>query len=65
MVPTGRATAMAPGLRESLRHIEVVLGVEPFSPEKSRRRFVIAVNDHVTAVSVAPLSRELQKVAPG
>ena len=65
MVPTGRAMAMAPGLRESLRHIEIVLGVEPFSPEKSQRRFVIAANDHVTAVIVAPLSRELQKVAPG
>ena len=65
MVPTGRATAMAPGLRDALRHIEVVLGVEPFSPGKSRRRFVIAANDHITAVIVAPLSRELQKVAPG
>lgn len=65
MVPTGRATAMAPGVRDSLRRIDVVLGVEPFSPEKSRRRFVLAANDHVTAVIVAPLSRELQKVAPG
>lgn len=65
MVPTGRATAMAPGLRDSLRRIEVVLGVEPFSAEKSTRRFVIAANDHVTAVIVAPLSRELQEVAPG
>ncbi|MBB3181926.1 LysR substrate-binding domain-containing protein [Variovorax sp. Sphag1AA] len=65
MVPTGRATAMAPMLRESLRRIEDALGVEPFSPERSTRRFVIAANDHVTVVLVAPLSRELQKVAPG
>ena len=65
MVPTGRAMAMAPALRESLRRIEDALGVEPFSPDKSRRRFVIAANDHVTAVIVAPLSRELQEAAPG
>jgi DNA-binding transcriptional LysR family regulator len=64
MVPTGRAAAMAPTLRDSLRRIEDALGVEPFSPDKSRRRFVIAANDHVTAVIVAPLSRELQEAAP-
>jgi DNA-binding transcriptional LysR family regulator len=65
MVPTGRATAMAPTLRDALRRIEDALGVEPFSPERSGRRFVIAANDHVTAVIIAPLSRELQESAPG
>lgn len=65
MVPTGRATAMAPSLRDSLRRIEATLGVEPFSPDRSQRKFVIAANDHTTAVIVAPLSRELQKAAPG
>jgi DNA-binding transcriptional LysR family regulator len=65
MVPTARATAMAPALRDALRRIETTLGVEPFSPEQSTRRFVIAANDHVTAVIVAPLARELQTVAPG
>ena len=65
MVPTGRAATMAPALRDALRRIEATLGVEPFSPEKSARRFVIAANDHVTAVIAAPLSRELQGAAPG
>jgi DNA-binding transcriptional LysR family regulator len=65
MVPTGRATAMAPVLRESLRRIEDTLGVLPFSADTSSRRFVIAANDHVTAVIVAPLSRALHKLAPG
>ncbi|PLQ00449.1 LysR substrate-binding domain-containing protein [Cupriavidus pauculus] len=64
MVPTGRATAMAPILLDALRRIEYALGVEPFSPDISRRRFVIAANDHITAVILAPLSRTLQKVAP-
>lgn len=65
MVPTSRATAMAPGLQDSLRRIAAVLGVEAFAPESSRRRFVIAANDHLTAVIVAPLSCALQGLAPG
>lgn len=65
MVPTGRATAMAPTLRDSLRRIDAAMGVEPFVPEQTNRRFVIAANDHVTAVLMAPLSRQLQETAPG
>lgn len=65
MAPTARANAMAPALRECLRRIDATLGVERFVPESSRRRFVIAANDHVTAVILAPLSRKLQELAPG
>jgi DNA-binding transcriptional LysR family regulator len=65
MVPTGRASAMAPGLRDCLRRIEATLGVQPFSAEQSNRRFVIAANDHVTVVILAPLARRLQEAAPG
>jgi DNA-binding transcriptional LysR family regulator len=65
MVPTGRASAMAPSLRDSLRRIEATLGVEPFAPERSSRHFTIAANDHLTVVIVAPLSRELRAAAPG
>ncbi len=64
MAPTGRALAMAPALRDALRRIEATLGVAPFSPAQSARRFVIAANDHVTAVVVAPLARALQAAAP-
>lgn len=65
MIPTARATEMAPVLRDALRRIESTLGAEPFSPTQSRRRFVIAANDHVTAVIVARLSRELSETARG
>lgn len=64
MVPTGRASAMAPTLRDSLRRIEATLGAEHFEPKQSTRRFVIAANDHLTAVIIAPLSRVLQQAAP-
>ncbi|WP_395321917.1 LysR substrate-binding domain-containing protein [Variovorax sp. UC74_104] len=64
LAPTGRASAMAPVLRDALRRIEATLGVEPFEPAHSSRRFVIAANDHVTAVIVAQLLRALQQAAP-
>src|SRR5689334_298402 len=35
MVPTARAAAMAPDLRDCLRRIEATLGVEPFVPKAS------------------------------
>lgn len=65
MQPTGRASAMAPALRDALRRIEATLGVEPFDPALSSRRFTIAANDHITAVIVAGLTRALQQAAPG
>ena len=64
MIATGRASSMAPSLRDSLRRIEATLGVEPFIAKTSKRRFVIAANDHLTGVIIAPLSRELQRTAP-
>ncbi len=64
MVPTARAAAMADGLRDSLRRIEATLGVKPFDPGKSTRRFAIAANDHLTAVMVAELSRLMIEEAP-
>lgn len=64
MVPTGGALRMAPTLRDALRRIEATLGVAPFSPASSQRQFVIAANDHVTAVLIAPLVRKLRRAAP-
>ena len=64
MVPTARATAMADELRGALRRIEATLGVEPFDPLQSTRRFTIAANDHLTVVLVAELSRLMVVEAP-
>lgn len=65
MVPTGRALEMAPTLRDALRRIESALGAEVFQPQASAQRFVIAANDHMTVVLLAPLLRQLQAGAPG
>jgi DNA-binding transcriptional LysR family regulator len=64
MAPTARAMAMADDLRSSLRRIEATLGVEPFDPLKSTRRFTIATNDHLTLVLIAELSRLMAVEAP-
>lgn len=65
MAPTGGALRLAPTLRDALRRIEAALDLTPFVPRSSQRRFVIAANDHVTAVLVAPLTRKLHRAAPG
>jgi DNA-binding transcriptional LysR family regulator len=65
MVPTGRAAAMAVELRDSLSRIEATLGIERFDVKTSQRRFVLAANDHLTEVFLAPLSCRLQKTAAG
>lgn len=64
MVPTARAHAMAGDLRDSLHKITATLGVDAFDPATSKRRFVVAANDHLTAVIVAQLSRLLTVEAP-
>lgn len=64
MAPTARAMAMADDLRSSLRKIEATLGVEPFDPLKSTRRFTIAANDHLTLVLIAELSRLMVMEGP-
>lgn len=64
MMPTARANAMAEDLRSSLHKIAATLGVDAFDPATSVRHFVVAANDHLTAVIVAQLSRLMATEAP-
>lgn len=64
MMPTARANAMAEDLRSSLYKIAATLGVDAFDPATSIRHFVVAANDHLTAVIVAQLSRLMAVEAP-
>ncbi|KQP21628.1 LysR family transcriptional regulator [Pseudorhodoferax sp. Leaf267] len=64
MEPTARALAMAPGLRQSLQRIHQTLGAPRFDAAHSARRFVVAANDHLTAVLVARMSRAIAVSAP-
>lgn len=65
MEPTPRAVAIAAPIREALSSIHSTLGVEPFDPSTSTRRFVIAANDYVTSVLLAKFSTSIAALAPG
>ncbi|MDO9414459.1 MAG: LysR substrate-binding domain-containing protein [Pseudolabrys sp.] len=64
MGPTARATAMAHDLRASVHTIMSTLGVEPFDAMTSTRCFVIAANDHLTAVISQKLSVSMMAESP-
>jgi DNA-binding transcriptional LysR family regulator len=66
MLPTTRAEALAPGLREALRGLAGALrGSAPFEPKAARRSFRIACGDYAELVLLAPLVRRLTREAPG
>lgn len=65
LVPTARAAELAPVVKRALDSIKEALGAEPFSPAGSTRQFVVAANDHMTVVVVAPLLNVLRQAAPG
>jgi DNA-binding transcriptional LysR family regulator len=65
MAPTQRASSIAGVLRDALRNMEAALGGETFDASRAQRRFVVAANDHLTAVLLTPLAETLQSVAPG
>jgi DNA-binding transcriptional LysR family regulator len=65
MMPTVRALGMADDLRDSLNKITATLGVDAFNASTSAKQFIVAANDHLTAVIIAGLSRMMVAEAPG
>lgn len=64
MQPTARAVVMAPLIREAWKSLEAAIGTPNFEPDKSSKRFTIAVNDFVATVIVPDLLRLLRREAP-
>jgi DNA-binding transcriptional LysR family regulator len=64
MVPTARATDMAPLVRDALVSAERAIGPAAFDPETSTRQFCIAATDYMTAVLVPHFLRILTAQAP-
>jgi DNA-binding transcriptional LysR family regulator len=64
MTPTARANDMADDLRDSLNKIVATLGVDAFDPATSTRQFVVAANDHLTAVVISQLTKLMAAEAP-
>lgn len=66
VVPTERALRLAAPVAEALARVRsVIAAAGPFDPATSTRRFAIGAPDGASAVFLAPLYAELQRVAPG
>lgn len=66
VVPTIRATELAPSIAEILARVRnVVASAEPFDPATATRRFAIGAPDGISVVILQPLLAELAKDAPG
>lgn len=64
IVPTARALAIAPQLRDGLALLGSTLAPGGFDPRTAERTFVIATSDYVEFVLLPPLLRRLAEVAP-
>jgi len=65
MVPTPRATALAPGVKDLLAAARTVLAQPgPFAPAQLQRRFVVVCTDHVSTVLLPRVEAILQRDAP-
>lgn len=66
VVPTARAVAVAPAVRQALALIEAALSSSgAFDPRTAERTFRIAASDYVEYVVLVPLLRLLGREAPG
>ena len=65
VVPTDRAMQLAAPIADALARVRnVISSAAPFDPATSTRRFTIGAPDGASAVFLAPLLGEVQRVAP-
>jgi DNA-binding transcriptional LysR family regulator len=66
VVPTARATELAPSIADLLAQArQVIATAAPFDPATSRRRFVVDAPDGVSALVLPPLLAAIRSRAPG
>ncbi|UFS84848.1 LysR family transcriptional regulator (plasmid) [Rhizobium sp. T136] len=66
LVPTPRAEALAPAVRDALLHIQLsVIAWDPINPAQSDRRFRIILSDFMILVFFARVVERLAREAPG
>jgi DNA-binding transcriptional LysR family regulator len=64
MLPTERALAMAPRVREALQTLEAAIELPSFEPSTATKRFTIAANDFTTMVIMPRFYEALSVEAP-
>ncbi|TAX43522.1 LysR family transcriptional regulator, partial [Rhizobium leguminosarum] len=66
LVPTPRAEALAPAVREALLQIQLsVIAWDPLVPAESNRRFRIVLSDFMTLVFFEKVIKRVAREAPG
>ncbi|ASQ06555.1 transcriptional regulator NodD2 [Sinorhizobium meliloti] len=66
LIPTPRAEALAPAVRDALLHIQLsVIAWDPINPAQSDRRFRIILSDFMTLVFFERVVERLAREAPG
>ncbi|RWX08444.1 LysR family transcriptional regulator [Rhizobium hidalgonense] len=66
LIPTPRAEALAPAVRDALLHIQLtVIAWDPFVPAESDRRFRILLSDFMTLVFFEKVIKRVAREAPG
>lgn len=65
MVPTTRALALWPAVREALRQLQEVITPSPFDPASGQTTFVLAMADATAAQLLPGLLAVLERDAPG
>jgi DNA-binding transcriptional LysR family regulator len=64
MLPTARALAMAPRIREALLLLEAAVELPSFEPSTATKRFTIAANDFTTMVVMPAFYETMRAEAP-
>lgn len=65
MVPTARATDIAPAVAQILAQIREVVGsAEPFDPTRSKRRLIIGAPDALAVLLLPPVLAAIARTAP-
>jgi DNA-binding transcriptional LysR family regulator len=64
MLPTARALAMAPRVREALQSLESAVELPSFEPTTATKRFTVAANDFTTMVIMPSFYAVLSTEAP-
>lgn len=65
LVPTPRAEALWPAVKELLSGAESLLARPRFDPAESTRTFCVSVNDYMQRALIVPLIARLRREAPG
>lgn len=65
LLPTPRAEALGPGLKQLIQDVNALVSTEQFDPATSDATLSISVNDYMQSVLVVPLIATLRRSAPG